>query len=97
MERDDPIPAGRVRKIKQLKLRPIAGFAKQIPVTVGDALLIEWAAPSNDVAVRVLHQLISGTPGIQAGLGQVRLRLNKIMKGLGKIALNQKGLAQLKA
>ena len=45
---------------------------------------VKWAAPSNDVAVRVLHQLISGTPGIQAGLGQVRKRLNKIMRGLGK-------------
>ena len=84
MERDDPILEGRVRKTKQLKLRPIAGFAKQIPVTVGDALLIEWAAPSNDVAVRVLHQLISGTPGTQAGLEQVRLRVNSIIKGLGK-------------
>ena len=79
-----PYLKGVCEKTKQLKLRPIAGFAKQIPVTVGDALLIEWAAPSNDVAVRVLHQLISGTPGIQAGLGQVRKRLNKIMRGLGK-------------
>ena len=62
----------------------MAGFAKQMPVTVGDALLIEWAAPSNIVAVCVLHQLISGTPGTQASLGQVRKRLENIMKGLGK-------------
>ena len=79
-----PYLKGVCEKTKQLKLRPIAGFAKQIPVAVGDALLIEWAAPSNDVAVRVLHQLISGTPGIQAGLGQVRERLKNIMRGLGK-------------
>ena len=62
----------------------MAQFSKQMPVTVGDALLIEWAAPSNDVAVRVLHQLISGTPGTQASLQQVRLRLNKITNGLRK-------------
>ena len=62
----------------------MAQFAKQMPVTVGDALLIEWAAPSNAVAVCVLHQLISGTPGTQASLGQVRVRLQNIMRRLGK-------------
>ena len=71
-------------KTKQLKVQPMAQFAKQMPVTVGDALLIEWAAPSNAVAVCVLHQLISGTPGTQASLGQVRVRLQNIMRGLGK-------------
>ena len=62
----------------------MSGYAKQMPVTVGDALLIEWAAPSNGVAVCVLNQLISGTPGTQASLQQVRLRLNKITNGLRK-------------
>ena len=63
-----------------------------MPVTVGDALLIEWAAPSNIVAVCVLHQLISGTPGTQASLGQVRKRLENIMKGLGKYRNNSEKL-----
>ena len=38
-------------RTKQLKVQPMAQFAKQMPVTVGDALLIEWAAPSNVVAL----------------------------------------------
>ena len=83
-----PYVHGICEKTKQLKIRPMAGFAKQMPVTVGDALLIEWAAPSNIVAVCVLRQLIFGTPGTQANLGQVRERLKNIMRGLGKYRSN---------
>ena len=82
-------------KTKQQKLRPMAGFAKQMPGTVGDALLIEWAAPSNGVAVCMLNQLISGPPpppGTQASLEKVRARLQNIMKGLGKYRSNSEKL-----
>ena len=92
-----PYVHGICEKTKQLKIRPMGGFAKQMPVTVGDALLIEWAAPSNIVAVCVLNQLISGTPGTQASPGQVRARLQNIMKGLENIAITQKNFNHLGA
>ena len=93
MELDDPVYFyGMCEKTKQQQLRPMAGFAKQMPVAVGDALLIEWAAPSSIVAVCVLNQLISGTPGTQASLGQVRARLQNIMKGLEKYRNNSEKL-----
>jgi hypothetical protein len=44
---------------------PDEGFAQQIDVTVGVALVIEWAArkKAKNTAVRVLQQLISGEVG----------------------------------
>ena len=70
-----PYVHGMCDKTKELKLLPMAGFAKQMPVAVGDPILIEWAAPSNVVAVCVLHQFISGAPWTQASLGKIRVRL----------------------
>ena len=50
---------------KGLDCVPDEGFAQQIDVTVGVALVIEWAArkKAKNTAVRVLQQLISGEVG----------------------------------
>jgi len=50
-----------------------------------DALLLEWAAPSNSVAVSVLHQRTAGTPGTKVDFDRVRNRLKKVLKGLNKV------------
>ena len=73
-------------KTKQLKLAPGADFATQMTVTVGDALLIEWAATSSSLAVHVLQQLMAGTPGTKDDLDKIRLRLAKIKRKLAKPA-----------
>ena len=51
--------------MKALEYFPDEGFAQQIDVTVGVALVIEWAArkKAKNTAVRVLQQLISGEVG----------------------------------
>ena len=65
---------------KGLDCFPDEGFAHQIDVTVGAALLIEWAArkKAKNTAVRVLQQLISGGMGSAEDLEKTRKRLNKI-------------------
>ena len=72
-------------KTQQLAAMPVPGFAPQTVVTVGDALLLEWAAPSSSFAVGVLQQRIAGTPGAKVDLDRVRNRLAKINKGLAKV------------
>ena len=54
-------------------------------VTVGEALLLEWAAPSNSSAVGVLQQCIAGTPGEKVDLDRVRIRLVRINKWMKKV------------
>ena len=49
------------------------------------AFLLEWAAPSNSVAVSVLHQRTAGTPGTKVDFDRVRKRLEKVLKGLNKV------------
>jgi hypothetical protein len=72
-------------KTQQLAAMPVPGFAPQMMVTVGEALLLEWAAPSNSSAVGVLQQCIAGTPGEKVDLDRVRKRLEKVLKGLNKV------------
>ena len=54
----DPYVRAICEKMKGLEEYPGYGFAVQIDVTVGNALLIEWAArdKKQSTAVRVLHQ-----------------------------------------
>ena len=49
---------------------------------MADALLLEWAAPSNSVAVGVLHQRTAGTPGTKVDFDRVRKRMNFALKGM---------------
>jgi hypothetical protein len=66
---------------------PGEGFAQQISVTVGVALLVEWAArkkTGSSTAVRVLQQLISGTVGSKQDWEKVRNRLNTITNNIKK-------------
>lgn len=72
-------------KTKQLETAPAPGFALQLHVSVADAFLLEWAAPSNSVAVSVLHQRTAGTPGTKVDFDRVRKRLEKVLKGLNKV------------
>ena len=72
-------------KTKQLETAPAPGFALQLHVSVADALLLEWAAPSNSVAVSVLHQRTAGTPGTKVDFDRVRNRLKYVLKGLNKV------------
>ena len=55
-------------------------------MTVSVALLIDWAAATNTLAVQVLHLLLTGCVGGQEALSHVRLRLTKIKKGLVKFS-----------
>ena len=71
---------------KGLDSFPDEGFAQQIDVTVGAALLIEWAArkKAKNTAVRVLQQLTSGGMGSAEDLEKTRKRLNKITTNIKK-------------
>ena len=57
--------------MEALEYFPDEGFAQQIDVTVGVALIIEWAArkKAKNTAVRVLQQLI-WRGGLREGLGE---------------------------
>ena len=70
----------------RLGCMPGEGFAKQIFVTVGVALLVQWAArkKAGSTAVRVLQQLISGTVGSKQDWEKVRNRLNTITSTIKK-------------
>jgi hypothetical protein len=72
---------------KQLKTSPAPGFALHLHISVADALLLEWAAPSNgnSVAVGVLHQRTAGTPGIKVDFDRVRKRMVFVLKGMKKV------------
>jgi hypothetical protein len=72
-------------KTKQLKTVPAPGFALQVHVSVADALLFEWAASSNSVAVGVLHQRTAGTPGTKVHFDRVRKRMVFFLKGMNKV------------
>lgn len=79
---------------KGLDSFPDEGFAQQIDVTVGAALLIEWAArkKAKNTAVRVLQQLISGGVGSAEDLEKTRKRLNKITTNIKQeIKTNSEG------
>ena len=71
-------------KTKRQKHMPGEGFAQQISVTVGVALLVEWAARKKAVAACVLQQLISGTVGSKQDWEKVRNRLNTITNTIKK-------------
>ena len=75
---------------KTLKDSPPLGFARQIPVTVAHALLVEWAAPPGIAAARVLQQLIAGTLGEKADFSRITNRLTNVHKGLKTVATNAK-------
>ena len=53
------------KKTQQIATAPETFFAPQMTVTVANALLIEWAAPSIGFASRVLQQRIAGAPGLE--------------------------------
>ena len=76
----DPYVRAICEKMKGLEEYPGYGFAVQIDVTVGNALLIEWAArdKKQSTAVRVLHQLITGEVGCKEDFEAVRGRLPKV-------------------
>ena len=65
---------------------PDEGFAKRISVTVGVALLVQWAAREKTryIAGCVLQQLISGTVGSKQDWEKVRNRLNTITSTIKK-------------
>ena len=69
---------------KELLFVPDKGFARQINVTVGIALLVSWAARSNIIAVRVLQQLIAGHDRPAQDWEKVRKRLSYIEKQMKK-------------
>jgi hypothetical protein len=66
---------------------PDACFASQIHVTVAVAMLIDSAASTNNIAVRVLHLLLTGRVGDKISWTPVRLRLAKIKQGLVKYSI----------
>ena len=72
--------------MKTLKYFPDEGFAQQIDVTVGVALIIEWAArkKAKNTAVRVLQQLISGEVGSAKDWEKTRARMNKVTPNIRK-------------
>jgi hypothetical protein len=73
-------------KTRQLTTAPEPDFAPQRTVTVADALLLEWAAPSNGLALRVLQQCIAGAPGLDVDFERVRKRIARVNLGLKKVA-----------
>ena len=73
-------------KTRQLTTAPEPDFAHQRTVTVADALLLEWAAPSNGLALRVLQQCIAGAPGLDVDFERVRKRIARVNLGLKKVA-----------
>ena len=75
---------------KTLKESPPLGFARQMPVTVAHALLVEWAAPPGIAAARVLQQLIAGTLGEKADFSRISNRLSKVKQGLKTVVNNSK-------
>ena len=75
---------------KKLTEAPPLGFARQMPVTVAHALLVEWAAPPGIAAARVLQQLIAGTLGEKADFIRIDKRLAKVKQGLKTVANNSK-------
>ena len=73
-------------KTRQLTAAPEPDFVPQRTVTVADALLLEWAAPSTGLALRVLQQCIAGASGLDVDSGRVRNRIAKVKIGLKKVA-----------
>ena len=72
---------------------PGQDFAKQqTSVTVGDALLLEWAVQGKKktIAQAVMHQLISGEVGSQPMWDPLRVRMYRISTGFRK-AIGQGG------
>ena len=76
----DPYVHSICEETKELLFVPDEGFARQVDVTVGIALLVSWAARSNIIAVRVQQQLIAGHDGRAQDWEKVRNRLNYIEK-----------------
>ena len=72
--------------MEALEYFPDEGFAQQIDVTVGVALVIEWAArkKAKNIAVRVLQQLISGEVGSAKDWEKTRARMNKVTVNIRK-------------
>ena len=72
--------------MEALEYFPDEGFAQQIDVTVGVALVIEWAArkKAKNTAVRVLQQLISGEVGSAKDWEKTRARMNKVTPNIRK-------------
>ena len=64
--------------------------APQKTITVADALLIEWAAPSIGLVSLVLQQRIAGAPGLEVDFNRVRFRLAKVSIGVKKAVCNAK-------
>ena len=69
---------------KKLTEAPPLGFARQMPVTVAHALLVEWAARSVFTAARVLQQLYAGTLGEKADFSRISKRLAEVKQGLNE-------------
>ena len=80
----DPYVHSICEETKELLFVPDEGFARQINVTVGIALLVSWAARSNIIAVRVLQQLITGRDGSAQDWRKVKGRLQHIEKQMKK-------------
>jgi hypothetical protein len=83
-DRASPYERAICEKTQELKEPPEEGFADQTDVTVAVALLVDCAAASNAIAVRVLNMLLTGHVGDQSAWTQVRLRLVNIKKGIAK-------------
>ena len=73
-------------KTRQLATAPGPDFEPQRTANVADALLLEWAAPSNGLALRVLQQCIAGAPGLDVDFERVRKRIARVNLGLKKVA-----------
>ena len=82
----DPYVRAICEKMKGLEEYPGYGFAVQIDVTVGNALLIEWAArdKKQSTAMRVLYQLITGEEGCTEGFAAVRRRIPRVTANFRK-------------
>jgi hypothetical protein len=71
---------------KRLTALLAPSFAPKTTIALADAIHLEYAAPTNGVAVAVLQQFFAGTVGTQKDFGRVRKRLAFIKKGLNVVA-----------
>lgn len=71
-------------KTLMLKEGPKESFSEQVNVTVALALLVEWAARSNIIAVQVLSLLLTGGFGDRGACTTIQNRLASIRKGVAK-------------
>jgi hypothetical protein len=71
---------------KRLTALPAPVFAPQMAITVADAIILKYAAPTDGVAVAVLQQCIAATAGTQEDFCFARKRPALVKSSLQKVA-----------